>query len=138
METKMKHLSLDKRKIEELQEIAEREGRKDYDLVRQAVAQFLNDTSTDSKVHPVVPEDGVVRPGDRAIQLNFDEMWTDDAPSISEVEEADVVRAIEDSGTYFTYYKFVYMDGHHVAQTVAPISYQLLEQLNEKVDKYQV
>ena len=139
METVMKHFSVEERKLQEVQEIAEREGRKDYDIFREAIAQYLQDKETDSRVHPQVPGDGVVRPNDKVLDLNFVEMWVDSKKNknIDDCEHGDIIRSIEDSGKYFTYYKFVYLDNYFVCQQVAPISYDLLEELNRRTAKYQ-
>jgi len=139
MDTTMKHFSVSERKLQEVQEIAEREGRQDYDIMREALAEYLRTKDTDIKVHPSVPDDGVVRPNDRAISLNFDEMWIEgDGDTVDDPTSGDTVRAIEESGSYFTYYKFVFREGEFVCQTVAPITYELLEEFNERTEKYRV
>jgi hypothetical protein len=138
METVMKHMSFQERKLEEVQEIADREGRNDYDVIREAVAQYLQKHESDSKIHTEVPQDGVIRPQDKALNLSFNEMWSEDGVNSQDPSHGDVVRAIEDGGDYFTYYKFVWIEGYFVCQQVAPMTYDLLDQLSRRTDKYRV
>lgn len=140
METEMKHISFEERKLQEIQEIAAREGRKDYDLIREAVAQYLRDRETEYKEHSRAPGEGIVRPNDRVYNLEFNEMWIaeDGKSEPHEAEPGDMVRAIEDAGSYFTYYKFLNKGEYFVCQQVAPIKYELLSEFNDRTDKYRV
>lgn len=147
METVMKHFSLEERKAEELEEIAEREGRKDYDLVRDAISQFLSQYEGSSETHHRIPGESIVRPGDEIFHLAFQEMWVEreegeDFESSSQkpnpLDRGDVVRAIEDSGRHFTYYKFIVMGESFVCQSVVPMTYNLLDQLSTRTEKYRV
>lgn len=137
MDTTMKHFSIEDRKLEEVEEIAEREGRKDYDVMREALAMYLRARETENKVHPEVPQDGVVRPQDRAIKLSFNEMWAEEG-DIQNPDHGDVIRAIEDGGSYFTYYKFIWMDEYFVCQQVVPMAYDLLDELKTRTNKFRV
>lgn len=134
----MKHFSIEEQKMDEIQEIAEREGRKDYDIIREAISLYLREKETEERVHGTVPEDGVVRSGDKAIELNFAEMWAEDSATVKGATDGEPVRAIEDGGKYFTYYKFLYHDGYYVCQHVVPIGYELFDELVNRVNKYQI
>lgn len=134
METEMKHFSLSKRKINELQEIAEREGRKDYSLVREAIADFLKNKETNVKVHPEAPGESIVRSNDQVRRLRYSEMWTEEG-DLDNPKDGMVVRAMEHSGEYFTYYKYVYNGENYVCHTVAPMKHELLDEMKSRADK---
>lgn len=138
MDTVMKHFSVEERKLDEIQEIAEREGRKDYDVMREALASFLKSRKTENRVHSSVPGESIIRPNDKVLNLDFQEMWIDNNRSFDNIEHGDIVRAIQDNGKYFTYYKFLYIDDSFICKQVAPIKYSLLEQFNKRTNKYRV
>lgn len=138
----MNHFSISERKDQELEEISEREGRKKYDLVREAISSYLRDHEGTHKTFQSVPGDGVIRSGDHVISIRFDEMWietldgeTKDVESMvaSDTDRGVVVRAIERGSEYFTYYKFIKLDQEFVCQVVAPITHDLLEELVKRI-----
>lgn len=139
METEMKHISLEKRKLGEIEEIADREGRKSTDILREAVAMYLRQRETDSKVHTNAPGESVIRPQDKVVNLEFREMWipNSDKP-VDEAEHGDKIKALEIGDEYHTYYRFGYIEGYYLCEMVAPISNTLLSQITERVKKYQV
>jgi len=139
MDTEMKHISLEKRKLSEVEEIAEREGRKSTDILREAVANYLRQRETDSKVHTTAPGESVVRPGDKVVDLEFREMWIpqEDRPP-HQATHGDKVKALEIGDEYHTYYRFGYIEQYYHCEMVAPISNSLLDEITTRVSKYQV
>ena len=136
METQ--HFAIHERKIEELEEISERTGRQKTDLFREALDDYLNNRKTDKKIHAEAPAESIVRENDEVMNLEFNEMWNENGEHPESPEKGDIVRAMEDNGKYCTYYKFLFMGERYVCKIVAPIKYEVLQELHSRGERYTI
>lgn len=132
METVMKHFSISERKEREIEEIAHREGRQEYDIVREALSHYLRSRETSPRTHASVRDDSIVRPGDEVMEIDLRETW----PSTDDPDDGDVVRAIEPGRGYVTYYKFIWLNGSWECQTVVPFDHSLIDEISRRSEKY--
>lgn len=108
------HFSIHDDILDRLEKLADREGRKAYELVRDAIVGYIQrrEEETLSLSHTNVPRDEQnVVVGDTARVLEFDSLWTDDAPEIEIVRAEDMplgseIWALEYGPDFFDYYKW--------------------------------
>lgn len=117
-ETEQVHFSIEVDILERLRDMAEREGRKAYELVREAIVDYIQrrENETLNVSHDVVPDEGIPAVGDTAHVLNFPSMWTEDEDEIGRVraERVDLgteIWALEYGAGFFDYYKWRAVNG---------------------------
>lgn len=129
VDTKQKNIAIGKRSLREAEEIAERQGRHQNEVLRQAIAEYIDEYKEDigGRVYGEVPTDGLIFPQDRAKQLNFTKQWSED----------DTVYAIEPGGKYFDYYQFGYnsKENCYVCNNYTRMSIDVLEKIYELLDE---
>lgn len=108
------HFSIHDDIMDRLSKLAAREGRKEYELVRDSIVGYIQrrEEETIQLSHGHVPTDEQnVVVGDTARVLEFDDLWTDSDQYINriraeEMELGSEIWALQYGSDFFDYYKW--------------------------------
>lgn len=143
-ETVARHFHIEASIDDKVTEIADREGRKAYELMREALAEYIREKEEDTlpERHETVPEGGNVMAGDFARDLNFVEMWnTEKGRTVSTAQPGDTIRAIEPGSQYFDYYQFTILaddEYQFKCQQAVRFAIDRFSELYDRVEKHYI
>lgn len=137
-----KHVGFEESQLERLEEIADREGRKETDLIREAVNNLVveKEESTHGRVIDTAPQDGLVFQDDAVGELNFAEVWANEG-GLDELSHGSIVRSIEPGRNYFDNWTFRFDEENYpeevfVCQMHARFSIDYWEQVERRIGRY--
>lgn len=133
-----KHLHVDKGVWGELEEIAERQGRDEHELYREALWEYVEEQTTPTKVHGTVPLESNLREGDRAKKLDFQVMWTADGKRNGNHEKGDQVFAMEFQENYFDFLKFTYDGELYTCRKYLRFPNGRFKEISERFEAYTI